>query len=497
MAAHRLTATKIDKYKPSTNDEILSDGNGLCLRYRTGRTGSRSRVWMYTYRSGTASIYLTLGEHDASLPDVQAAIYKLTPGARLTLENARKIALELGDWRKRGLDPKGFLQGEIDRRATEAKVKAEAEATARKQAELENLSVQDLLEAWLQDGVRRKDGNAELVRSFAADILPAIGKKPVRLLTEHDLRGVLRAMAGRGVNRAAVVMRNNLTQMFSWAEKRQPWRKLLVEGNPMDLIEIEKIVSRDYKLRSVRDRVLSANEIRELGDIFARMQANYDTAANKRIAVQPVEETLRHAVWIMLSTLCRVGELSMARWEHIDFPAGTWFLPQENVKGNVNDFTVMLSDFALGQFRQLHSLTGQTPWCFPARNREGHVCVKSLSKQVGDRQAMFKKGKDGNPRQPMQHRRHDNSLVVADGEKGAWTPHDLRRTGATMMQGLGIELDIIDRCQNHVLAGSKVRRAYLHHEYINEKREAWRLLGDKLSSILAAPANIVSIHRMV
>ena len=107
------------------------------------------------------------------------------------------------------------------------------------------------------------------------------------------------------------------------------------------------------------------------------------------------------------------------------------------------------------------------------------------SKQVGDRQAMFKKGKDGAPRQPMKNRRHDNTLVLGAGKNGAWTPHDLRRTGATLMQGLGVALEIIDRCQNHVLPGSKVRRHYLHHDYANEKREAWQVLGERLAGILS------------
>ena len=97
---------------------------------------------------------------------------------------------------------------------------------------------------------------------------------------------------------------------------------------------------------------------------------------------------------------------------------------------------------------------------------------------------MFKKGKDGKPRQPMKNRRHDNSLVLNGGKNGAWTPQDLRRTGATLMQSLGVSLEIIDRCQNHVLPGSKVRRHYLHHDYADEKRDAWRLLGDRLSKIL-------------
>ena len=50
-----------------------------------------------------------------------------------------------------------------------------------------------------------------------------------------------------------------------------------------------------------------------------------------------------------------------------------------------------------------------------------------------------------------------------------------------MMQALGISLDIIERCQNHVLSGSKVRRDYMFHDYADEKRAAWAALGRRLS----------------
>lgn len=85
---------------------------------------------------------------------------------------------------------------------------------------------------------------------------------------------------------------------------------------------------------------------------------------------------------------------------------------------------------------------------------------------------------------PLKGRAFDNTLVLSNGANGEWTPHDLRRTGATMMQQLGVPLDIIDRCQNHVLSGSRVRRHYLHHDYRNEKTEAWRLLGERLEEVL-------------
>ena len=182
----------------------------------------------------------------------------------------------------------------------------------------------------------------------------------------------------------------------------------------------------------------------------------------------------------MLSTLCSVGETAMVRWERVDLAAGTRFVPKENVKDNITDLTVYLSAFALDQCQELHGHTGHRAWCFPARNNDGSIEGKSISKQVRDRQSMFKKNKDCTPRAPLKNRRSDNTLVLAGGKNGAWTPHDLRRTGAMMMQELGNSLDIIDRLQNHVLSGSKVRRSYMHHDYADEKRAALAALGRDL-----------------
>lgn len=413
-----------------------------------------------------------------------------TDGSHLSLADAKSDAGNIRALAREGID---FQVQQNQLRQAEAKARAYEkveEATKHANAQIENLTVNDLFATWMTNGVRRKDGNAELQRSFDKDILPEIGDKTIRSVTEHDIRSALRKMVDRGVNRLTVVTYGNLTQMFLWAEKRQPWRKLLTEGNPAELIEIEKIVSPDYNISNERERRLSSEEIFELSDIFDTIKIEYDNAENKRTAPRPLEQTTELAIWIMLSTICRVGELSMSRWEHVNFDTCEWFIPRKNTKGslsNQSDLMVYLSQFAMQQFRHLHVVTGHTEWCFPASNKVGHVCVKSISKQIGDRQVMFKKGKDGNPRLPMKNRRHDNSLVLGDGKNGAWTPHDLRRTGATTMQSLGVSLEIIDRCQNHVLPGSKVRRHYLHHDYADEKREAWRLLGDRLSLILMLP----------
>ncbi|BFN14827.1 tyrosine-type recombinase/integrase [Marinobacter sp. RI1] len=379
----------------------------------------------------------------------------------------------------KGIDPtKANKAAKIEAQAAIAATIAEAERQA-----TDNLTVADLFAEWVKDGVARQDGNAELKRTFNKDVLPKIGKKKIRELSEKDLLSVLRAVRARGLNRTVVILNNDMGQMLRWGEKRKPWRGLMVDGNPADLVDVEKLLDADY--HEERDRILSADEIRELRDAFAKLESDYSElpAGEKYSGIRPVTTRVQCAIWLCLSTLCRIGELLKAEWKHVDLDAGTWFIPAENTKGKRGkrqDHHVFLSPFALSQFKQLHAETGDTPFCFPSKSKTSHVCVKTVSKQIGDRQSQFK-----NRKKPLPGRQHNDTLVLAGGNNGEWTPHDLRRTGATMMQSLGVALDIIDRCQNHVMKG-KVRRHYLHHDYATEKAEAWRLLGERIEAILTA-----------
>lgn len=474
----RMTVQQVDAFKAREKPFKKNVDTGLQIRVATN--GSKSWIVQYMV-DGRQREYRLLLPWGAT-----------SDAGHLSLADARVEAMTIRALARKGIDYQVQLE-ELRRAEEQRRVDAvAADDLRRTQEQLDSLSVADLFTVWLADGVRRKDGNVELRRAFAKDVLPVIGTIQVRFLTEHDLRRLLRALVERGVNRLAVVTYNNLRQMFLWAEKRQPWRKLLVHGNPVELIEIAKVVAANYDLRNERKRRLSADEIRELYCLCQMMRGQYENADNKRRAVHPMVPTTEVALWIMLSTLCRVGELSKARWEHVNFETAEWFIPKENSKGATGkkaDFLVFLSPFASEQFRALHSLTGHSEWCFPATNREGHLCEKTISKQVGDRQVMFKTDRHGQPGAPMQHRsKNENALALSGGVNGAWTPHDLRRTGATLMQELGVPLDTIDRCQNHVLPGSKTRRHYLLHDYALEKRDAWNSLGVRLELIVAEKA---------
>lgn len=462
----KLTVKAIEAAKPREAEYKLTVDRGLYLRVAV----DGAKTWLVRY-------VVDGKQRQARLPEPYGNGAGFMTLAAAGAANARIQALA-----RDGIDFQE--QAAAERRTREAEA-ARKEALA--------LPFRAMFDAWLGDGVARADGNAELRRSFEKDVLPAIGTKPVHEVTEHDLRALFRAMVKRGVHRMTVRTYNDLVQLFAWAEKRKPWRGLMIDGNPAELLEIEKILPPGSAPERPRERVLSADELRELRGIFDDMEAVYAAApaGRKYETARPLKKESQLALWLCLSTACRIGELLMARWEHVNFETGEWFVPADNTKTGA-DWRVYLSDFARRQFKALHALTGDTPYCFPARAARGeepalHVCVKSVSKQVGDRQMQFKHRAG-----PMKNRRHDNSLTLADGVNGEWTPHDLRRTAATMMQALGVLPDIIDRCQNHVLAGSRVRRHYMHHDYADEKREAWAKLGERLDLILNN-ANVIPL----
>ena len=455
----RLTIKQLEALTPADNGKILREDNGLVGKVRSGVRGV-TVLFRYEFK-------LDGQKHDHSLGSWPK---KSLAQIRSDRDQVRATAIK-------GINPSAAKKAaKIEAQAAIEATIAEAERIA-----AENKTVADLFEEWIRDGVARQDGNAELVRSFKKDVLPIIGKTPLRTLSEKDLLTVLRSVKARGLNRTVVIRSKDIGQMLRWAEKRKPWRGLMADGNPADLIDVNKLLDHDYEEQ--RDRLLSPDEIHELRDIFERLERDYADlpAGQKYSGIRPVNIRVQCAVWICLSTLCRIGELLKSQWRHVDLEKGTWFIPAEATKGHKGkrqDHHVFLSSFALEQFKRLHKETGLTAFCFPSKDEQTHVDTKTVSKLIGDRQCRFK-----NRSKPLSGRHHNDSLVLANGIKGEWTPHDLRRTGATMMQELGVTLEIIDRCQNHLIGGAKVRRHYLHHDYAKEKAEAWNLIGNRILQI--------------
>jgi len=294
-------------------------------------------------------------------------------------------------------------------------------------------------------------------RMFEKDVLPAIGDMAVEDVRKVHIINIIDNLLSRGVNRMSKLILSLMRQMFRFAQDRD-----IIENDPTASIRKAKIGGKD----TIRDRYLSDNEIKAL---------------KKQLPEARLLKTTECAIWIILSTCCRIGELCKAQWKHLDIQDGIWKIPAENSK-NGKPHVIYLSKFAIQQFSILLKLKASPIWIFPNTKKIDHVCEKSITKQLGDRQL-------ADDRNPMSGRSKYCRTLSLEG--GKWTPHDLRRTGATIMGNLGVRPDVIEKCLNHV-EQNKMKKTYQHQTLKSEQKQAWNLLGDRLELLTSKTAkNIV------
>ncbi len=410
----KLSDRQIQSAKTKDKDLFLSDGGGLYLRIRN----SGAKVWLYRYKVANTTRWYEIGTY----PD-------------LALVNARQKSANLTAGRRKGIDPVEKQKAEEVQRAAE-ELKAQSQLTIRK-----------LMARWeVHELSTRKDKGSEVKRSFEKDVLPAIGDVDVNKITRAMIVKILDTVVLRGAPIIARNMLGDIRQMFNFAIQRE-----LVEHDPTSHLKRD-----DFGKKLERDRVLSDDELKVLPI---------------KLATAGIAKQSEASIWILLSTCCRVGEISQAKWCDVDLLKGIWRIPPENSK-NAKSHTVYLSKFAIEKFNELLKLAESSPWVLPASHKQGHVCTKSLAKQIGDRQRGEKP--------PMACRSKNINALELEG--GKWTPHDLRRTGATIMGVLGVRPDVIEKCLNHVEQNRMVR-TYQRQKLEVEQQAAWKLLGDHLDSL--------------
>lgn len=422
--------------KVVTGERYLSDGDGLYLRVRAG---GAPQVWFYRYTMNGIARKVRLGALDD-----------------MGLAEARGRANALTAIRRQGIDP--VL---ADLAAAEAKAAEDAAKEAAAARAAARLTVEALLDRWQADYLshNRKDRGAEIRRSFVKDVLPVLGTVHAEDVNRGMVAGILDSVVRRGSPVIANYLLADMRQMFEFARARQ-----IIEANPC--AGLRKADFGGSKVE--RDRVLSESEIREL---LAKIPgANLQTRTEA-------------AIWLMLATGCRVGEISQAKWSDVDLDNKIWTIPAEVAK-NTKEHKIYLSSFAVKWFEVLRPAEMCSDWVFPAANKPGeHLCVKSITKQVGDRQRQGF---------PMQNRSQAVASLKLSG--GDWTPHDLRRTAATLAGELGTAPYVIERMLNHQQR-NPLERIYQRQSLEAEQREGWRLLGERLELLTCGAANLVTFKR--
>ena len=435
-AINKLKDVAFRNIKPTDSEQLLADGGGLYVRVRSAKDGG-AVSFRLTYRINGKQKWLNVGTYPT-----------------MSLKEARERRDSHKATIKEGRDPAIDKQLEKQRQYN-AQV-AELAENARHKA---RLTVNKLFELWAKlDLVNRKDSGKEVRRMFEKDVLPAIGDMAVEDVRKVHIINIIDNLLSRGVNRMSKLILSLMRQMFRFAQDRD-----IIENDPTASIRKAKIGGKD----TIRDRYLSDNEIKAL---------------NKQLPDARLLKTTECAIWIILSTCCRIGELCKAQWKHLDLATGIWRIPAEHSK-NGKPHVIYLSKFAIKQFSALLKLKASPTWIFPNAKKTDYVCEKSMTKQLGDRQL-------ADDREPMSGRsRYCRTLTL---EGGKWTPHDLRRTGATIMGNLGVRPDVIEKCLNHV-EQNKMKKTYQHQSLVEEQKQAWTLLGDRLELLTSKTANNIVV----
>ena len=430
MIKNKLTPLGVKNLKPSSKDQLISDGDSLFLSIRSvGNGGAKS--FRMAYRINGKQSWLTLEKN--------------------TLADARAERDENKALVTKGLDP--ALERKLNVIRTHNAQLEEQEAEKKLNA---RMTVNDLFVRWCDIDLTKRKGMGEITRTFNKDILPELGLLFVEDVTKSHISLIIGKMKIRGAPHTARNLIILVRQMFRFAVSHD-----LIDADPTARIDITKMTTK----ASERDRVLSESEIKAL----ARQMPD----AN----LNPATEC---AIWIAIATACRVGEISKAKHTDVDFDAGTWVIPQENSK-NGKAHTIVLSNFALEQFRRLTRLSTSAVWLLPHRDNIRSASRSSLAQQLNIRQI------------PGDARCKDNQSLMLVG--GKWTPHDLRRTGATLMGNLGVAPDTIDKCLNHV-EPNKIKRTYQRQKLEAEQAKAWELLGERLELLVNLDAvNVIPFHK--
>lgn len=183
---------------------------------------------------------------------------------------------------------------------------------------------------------------------------------------------------------------------------------------------------------------------------------------------QQVQDFLTIQLW----TCTRGSEIVQMRAEHITHtPDGTWWtVPKDMTKGvdvaSATDLRVPL----VGRAKEIVSrLQPKGDWLFQSVSRAG---------VVGHQQQTYMQTKV-HYLQPYCKSRPDHERARL--EVTHWSPHDLRRTGRTMLAAMGCPNEIGEAILGHVQPG--VVGVYNLHTYDAERRHWLTRLSERLESL--------------
>ena len=430
--AKGLTQFALDALRPTDKRREVPDGKQRGLYFIVQPSGARSWAFRYRYSGGPKK--LTLGPY----PEIDLSTAR---------DKAAKAAASLAD----RCDPAAAKK--IDKIAK--RIRAQAEAAP---LDLVEAVATAFIERYAKRQTRENTWKEteRLVRREIVD--PWRGRRLSRIT-----RAEVHALLDKIVDRPAPIMANRtlaaLRTMCNWAVERG-----LIDASPCEKV-------RAPAPEQTRDRILSDDEICSAWAAFEQVGWPFGPLAK-----------------LLLLMGARRDEVASARWNEFDFAAKTWTIPKERAKNGVAH-EVPLSDAALRILGQLPRIEAGRRSAGLVFTTNGSTAVSGFSKAKTAIDAAILAAK----REAATQSGNDPTTVQAPEE---WTFHDLRRTAASGMAGLGFPPHVVEAVLNHKSGTIRgVAAVYNRYSYSAEKRAALDAWARSLDGIVTgAPAvNVVTL----
>lgn len=258
----------------------------------------------------------------------------------------------------------------------------------------------------------------ESQRLLIKNVVPPWRARRVQDIVKRDIIELLDTIVDRGSPVAANRVLAVLRRMFGWFVERG-----VIAVNPCAGVKAPTA-------EKSRDRVLTDDELRALW-----------------LACDSLSEPFGSLVRLLMITGQRRDEVGQMTWTELDLDAKLWTIPKERAK-NSQAHDVPLSDQAIAVLARIQRIAGDRQLVFTTN---GETPVSGFSKAK---------------------LRLDKTMSGAP----PWVLHDLRRTMASGMARLGINLPVIEKVLNHN-SGSfgGIVGVYQRHTFADEKRAALEL----------------------
>jgi len=334
-----------------------------------------------------------------------------------------------------------------------------AELNGEKKDQEKQFTVAQFLETYLENS--RLKGKVDVdgeEKAFHRDILPVVGHKNLLEVSPDDIDLIQRRILERASfnnNKNSSYARQSgrgavyhtlayARQLFNLAKKKR-----LITENPVYGIEPLGSIA-------VRERVLS---FKEIWLFWHRIEA---------VGLPPVTAKL---LKFMLVTMQRGIEVRHMKYSAYKKDENIWHMVVEDTKNRTNH-RVPMNRYAVAILDEVKGYTSACPYVFGA--------TRALSIPDKPDKSLEPYGDSALP----QALRKKRALLEIDD----FSPHDLRRTGATWITAVGLPDMYASLLLNHKEKKSDTtRRVYVQYSYDFEKRRALHIWEFILDQIINCP----------